>query len=383
MNRRGRPKHPDILTPRQWEVLALLREGLTNEAIAQRLGVSPDGAKFHVSEILGKLGVTSREEAARWRPEDRPWWAAAAAPFLFWRKLSSGWLAATIVGGLAVGIATGVGLLIWGLARTQAGPASGQPGALAHTFLSPDAEESDYFGKSVALVGNDVLVAAPQGDAGARDSGAAYLFAAGSGDLLQTFLNPNPRENDQFGWSVAAAGDMVVVGARFADIEETNTVGAVYLFDRASGDLLRTLHNPSPERDDQFGHSVAALGDNVLVGAPGVFSEEPLSVGEAYLFDAGSGSLLQTFVNPGPEAGTLFGKSVALVGNDVLVAAPQGDAGARDSGAAYLFDAGSGDLLQTFLNPNPDGDVGFGSSVAAIGDKAVVGAPRPLAATSS
>jgi DNA-binding CsgD family transcriptional regulator len=71
MNRRGRPPYPDVLTPRQWEVLALLREGLSNEQIALRLGISVDGVKFHVSEILSKLGVSSRNEAARWEGEQR------------------------------------------------------------------------------------------------------------------------------------------------------------------------------------------------------------------------------------------------------------------------------------------------------------------------
>jgi DNA-binding CsgD family transcriptional regulator/WD40 repeat protein len=63
---RGRPKHDDILTPREWQVLDLLREGLTNEQIASRLGVSESGARYHVSEILSKLGVGSREQAAAW-----------------------------------------------------------------------------------------------------------------------------------------------------------------------------------------------------------------------------------------------------------------------------------------------------------------------------
>ena len=72
MARRGRPPYPDVLTPRQWQVLELLRLGLTNEQIALRLGISVDGVKFHVSEILGKLGVSSRNEAARWQREDRP-----------------------------------------------------------------------------------------------------------------------------------------------------------------------------------------------------------------------------------------------------------------------------------------------------------------------
>lgn len=68
--RRGRPPHPDILTPRQWQVLEHVREGMTNEQIARRLGISRDGAKFHVSEIITKLGVRSRREAATWHRGD-------------------------------------------------------------------------------------------------------------------------------------------------------------------------------------------------------------------------------------------------------------------------------------------------------------------------
>jgi DNA-binding CsgD family transcriptional regulator len=69
MARRGRPPYPDVLTPRQWEVLALLREGLSNEEIARRLGISVDGVKFHVREILAKLEVRNRTEAASWNRE--------------------------------------------------------------------------------------------------------------------------------------------------------------------------------------------------------------------------------------------------------------------------------------------------------------------------
>jgi len=106
MGRRGRPPHPDVLTPREFEVLALLREGLSNPEIAERLAISRDGVKYHVSEILGKLGLSSREEAARWSPEAGPWWAAAAAPLaLFARKSTAAigiGLLATAIGGLAL-----------------------------------------------------------------------------------------------------------------------------------------------------------------------------------------------------------------------------------------------------------------------------------------
>jgi len=52
-------RDPDTLTPREREVPALLRCGLTNEEIAGRLGFTLDGAKYHVSQILSKLGVAT------------------------------------------------------------------------------------------------------------------------------------------------------------------------------------------------------------------------------------------------------------------------------------------------------------------------------------
>jgi DNA-binding CsgD family transcriptional regulator len=87
MGERGRPKYPDVLTPRQYEVLELIREGLTNPQIGQRLGISPDGAKWHVKEILWKLDVPSREEAARW--ERAPREIAPSARLGTWRVLGA------------------------------------------------------------------------------------------------------------------------------------------------------------------------------------------------------------------------------------------------------------------------------------------------------
>jgi NarL family two-component system response regulator LiaR len=56
------PPDPD-LTERERDVLALMIEGLNNSQIAERLFVSPSTIKSHVSNILTKMGVTTRTEA--------------------------------------------------------------------------------------------------------------------------------------------------------------------------------------------------------------------------------------------------------------------------------------------------------------------------------
>jgi DNA-binding NarL/FixJ family response regulator len=57
------PKPGFDLTQRECEILVLLVEGLNNTQIAGRLTISPSTVKTHVSNILSKLGVSSRTEA--------------------------------------------------------------------------------------------------------------------------------------------------------------------------------------------------------------------------------------------------------------------------------------------------------------------------------
>lgn len=52
------------LTPREEEVLAGVAQGLTNKQIGARLGISDRTVQFHLGNVLGKLGVASRTEAA-------------------------------------------------------------------------------------------------------------------------------------------------------------------------------------------------------------------------------------------------------------------------------------------------------------------------------
>ena len=52
-----------LLTPRELEVLALLAEGMSNKAIARRLGISVHTAKFHVGALIDKFDAIGRTDA--------------------------------------------------------------------------------------------------------------------------------------------------------------------------------------------------------------------------------------------------------------------------------------------------------------------------------
>ncbi len=112
--------HPDLdqlLTSRQRGVLELLRLGLTNAEIAERTKLSTAGVRYHITEIINKLGVRNRYEAAAW-PERPPWWATALAPMaLFWRKVGAALpvqpssIATVLSGGLFAAALGGLGLV--------------------------------------------------------------------------------------------------------------------------------------------------------------------------------------------------------------------------------------------------------------------------------
>jgi DNA-binding CsgD family transcriptional regulator len=95
------------LTPRQREVLALLAEGRTNPEIAQLLGISLDGVKWHVREVLARLDVSSREEAGAYWKREQSWWRRAAwvAPLFASAHARLVVAAAAAIGLGAVGVA--------------------------------------------------------------------------------------------------------------------------------------------------------------------------------------------------------------------------------------------------------------------------------------
>lgn len=69
---RGRPPHPDVLTPVEWAVLLQVRAGRSNPEIAQMRRCRVDTVKYHVANIIGKLELTDREALARWAGRPLP-----------------------------------------------------------------------------------------------------------------------------------------------------------------------------------------------------------------------------------------------------------------------------------------------------------------------
>jgi hypothetical protein len=264
-------------------------------------------------------------------------------------------------------------------AATNGGAAyliDGQSGNLIRTFVDPTPGNSDSFGLSLAAYGTNAVIGSPGDDSLAPYAGAAYLFDTTTGDLLFTFANPDPNSGDWFGSRIAVVDDYIVIGAENDDTVGNNA-GAAYVFDGTTGELVHSIVHPAPGVSDSpgdvFGISMAAVGHNVIIGAQ-QDDAGATSAGSAFLFDPSSGDLLRTFNNPDPHVDDQFGVWEAVIGDSILIGAPQVDLGAHDAGAAYLFDGLTGDLIRTFANPDPDAFDDFGGAVGAAGNRILISA---------
>jgi len=240
-------------------------------------------------------------------------------------------------------------------------------GELLHTLQKPAPTEGDSFGMFAGVLGENFLVSCIHDDTGAKDAGALFLYDSATGELLWAFRKPEPKPNDFFGHSFAAIGDDVVVGRAF----ENEGSGTAYLFEGSSGKVLQTFHNPDPSSQRGFAFAVAELGGNVLIGDNN-YVPPRADGGVVYLFDRVTGDVLRTFHNPNPVVNDNFGCTIAAVGGNVLVGANQANVNGFNVGAAYLFDGSTGVLLHTFANPTPAWEDYFGCQVMALGKNIVI-----------
>ena len=238
-------------------------------------------------------------------------------------------------------------------------------------ILAPDGAAGDFFGNSVSLQGDLALL----GASGAGNSGAAYLLDLKTGAQIFKLEPGDLPPGAQFGNAVVLAGDHLVVAAVLDDLQGTAS-GSVYVFDTATGQQLHKLLASDGAAFDLYGLSLAVEGTLLAIGADG-HDEVMTNDGAVYLVDLVTGNELRQLVAPDAAAEDRLGGSVAVRDGRVLVGAWNKTVpGATSGGAAYLFDAATGQLQYKWTASDGSSWDFFGDAVALSQKLALVGAPR-------
>ncbi len=249
----------------------------------------------------------------------------------------------------------------------------------------------DRFGYSVAVSGDVVVVGAYHNNHAASDSGIAYLFTYDS--TSRTYIQSarltasDAGADDYFGYSVAISGDTVVVGA-YGDIDNGLVTGSAYVFVKPEGGWSSKTEDAKLTASDanafeRVGYSVAISGDTVVVGGY-LDNENGVNSGAAYVYnkpDGGWSSKTEDAKLTASDAAEYdyFAISVAISGDTVVVGSIYDTTDVNNSGSAYVFvkpDGGWSSRHEDAKLTASDAAVYdyFGTSVAIDGDTIVVGA---------
>ncbi len=256
-------------------------------------------------------------------------------------------------------------VLVCGVLNSPA--ASNGSAVPAIPLLASDGASSTHFGTAIAIDGTTVIAGA-SGQAGAKGS-AFVLVQNGANAAQQAELTAaDGVRGDQFGVSVAISGNTAVVGAPYG----ASSKGAAYVFVRSGSTWTQqvklTADDGAP--GDLFGISVSISGNSVIVGAHGKASLQ----GAAYAFNRSGSTWTQeaTLTASDRAPGDAFGFSVSLDGDKAAIGAFGKNGG---QGAAYVFTRSSGDWMQEAklggLNVRFDSQ--FGNSISLSGETVVVG----------
>lgn len=260
-------------------------------------------------------------------------------------------------------------------------PASSAPpspaGFREQRLEASDGAPFDHLGFSVAAHGDVVVAGARFADAPAEDSGAVYVFRRGPGGWHEEakLIPRDPVEHDRFGHAVAMDGDTIVVGAP-AHHELGRKVGSVYVFRFRRGAWRQEAKLAAPEAA-RFGHAVAVSGGRLAVGAPGG-RVGGATTGAVYVFRRQGSSWHRETRLTAADAreGHLFGLAVGISGDAAAVGAPGDDARGSLTGAAYVFRGDGGRWRQEakLLAGDAAALAELGKAIAIDGDTVVVGA---------
>jgi len=261
----------------------------------------------------------------------------------------------------------------------------------------------DYFGYSVDVSADTVVVGALNDTGFAFRSGTAYVFERNHGGRdawgeAAKLAAPDGDDFDWFGYAVAIDGDTIVVGAPRAEpgTFPDDNYGFAYVFERDQGEpdawgFVAQLAASDASPSDEFGTSVETQGDRVVVGA-----YTGLDCGSAYVFERNQGGLdawgqvtkiTGGYAEPCDTYWGGFGTAGLSLEADTLAVGAWGDrdCGGPNCGAAFVFERNRGGAEawgQVVKVVAPDADLGdyFGLPVALTRDTLLVAAPRDEAA---
>ncbi|MEN8130986.1 MAG: choice-of-anchor D domain-containing protein [Pseudomonadota bacterium] len=210
-----------------------------------------------------------------------------------------------------------------------------------------DGEAGDYFGQSIALSLDTIVIGAAGDDDVGTNAGAAYVYtrdSAGLWSLQQKLTAIFGTDNDSFGNSLDLDGETAVIGTSGYYFDTDGTYiqsGAAYAFTRdSSGVWTEQELDPNVNVETEwYGKAVAVSGDSIAVGAYGD-SQIELGAGATYLFNrdsTGVWSLQQKLTASNGAANDKFGFSVDMDGDNLVVGAYTDDDNGTDAGSVYLF----------------------------------------------
>ena len=245
-----------------------------------------------------------------------------------------------------------------------------------------DPQSGDFFGHSIALSGDRMVVGALWEDSNGFNSGAAYVFERVGSQWIETqkLVAPDGAADDVFGRSVDIDENTIVIGANAIDDQGFDSGGAyVFEYDGAEWNFVSKLLAQDGAPNDRAGWRVGIDNQTVVISAHRD-DTNGVDSGAAYVFVRNQGTWEQQAKLLPADGSTddLFGHDVAISGDTVLIGAYKDDDNGSSSGSAYIFTrSGDGIWIQQQKITASDANAGyhFGRFVDIDGDVAIIGSP--------